>query len=261
MTSVPNLLEYHHSITRELEVLKDRIRYLISHNLSDGEWKEAILRAVLRRHLPDAIIVGRGFVVTRDRPSTQIDILVLKRDSPTLFRDGDLVIVTPDIPGAIIEVKSSVQGKQEWSEVARKLADIGKICYTVGRNRPWLGIFSYEGDECQADNALEVICSVYQETGVIINGIACGNDYFIRYWSKGEYELGDSLDALGSEFWRSYHLEGLSPSYFIGNLVDAMCNIDRKETGSTWFAYREGKRAYMVKEKRIEDCRTSQGKL
>ncbi len=251
----PNIFEYHKSITREFEILKDRIGQLISHNLTQGEWKEAILRAILRRHLPETIRIGRGFIVTREQLSTQIDVLVLKLGKPTLFQDGDLFIVTPDVPGAIIEVKSEIQGPQQWQEVSEKLARNGRICRDIGKNRTWLGVFSYQGSEQQIRHALDAVCQVYSEMGVIINCITIGSDYFIRYWGEGEREMGDSEEESGQSRFRAYELTDLSPSYFVGNLIDAMCNVDRWETGYTWFAHERGKRrgGRLIAEKIIEN--------
>ena len=99
-----NFLNYHKSVTSELAAIKNRIRDLVTHWPTDGEWKEAALRTVLRRHLPVSNQVSRGFIVGRESSSTQIDVFVLKQDKPTLFRDGDLVIVTADVPAAIVEV-------------------------------------------------------------------------------------------------------------------------------------------------------------
>src|SRR5262245_16534154 len=100
----PDFLSYHKSLTDELHSLKNRIRDIVRHWPTDGEQKEVALRTVLRRHLPESIIVGRGFIVTRDQASTQIDLLIVDGNAPTLFKDGDLMIVTPDAVRAIIEV-------------------------------------------------------------------------------------------------------------------------------------------------------------
>ena len=95
---MPNIRQYHESLTLELDALKNRIRNLVAHWPTDGEWKEAALRTMLRRHLPGNALVGRGFIVGRSYSSTQLDLLVLRPDKPTLFRDGELAIVTPDVP-------------------------------------------------------------------------------------------------------------------------------------------------------------------
>ncbi len=116
-----DLIRYHKSITSELDSVKNRIRNLVSHRLTDGEWKEAALRAVLRRHLPEGSFVGRGFVVGREYSSTQIDLFVLRPEKPMLFRDGDFAIVTPDAPGAIVEVNTRLRGESEWYDTAKCL--------------------------------------------------------------------------------------------------------------------------------------------
>ena len=71
-------LDYFRSITLEFKALKDRVYHFIGdhHWLTVGQWRESVLRAVLRRHLPQDIGVGHGFVIMRDGPSTQIDILL-----------------------------------------------------------------------------------------------------------------------------------------------------------------------------------------
>jgi hypothetical protein len=73
-----NMIEYHKSLNRELQALKDRVRNLMDdpHWLTDGEWKETVLRSVLRKHLPHSVQVGRGFVLTPSRCSKQIDVLI-----------------------------------------------------------------------------------------------------------------------------------------------------------------------------------------
>lgn len=247
---MPNFSEYHESVTSELDAIKNRIRNLVTHWLTDGEWKEAALRTVLRRYLPSAATVGRGFIVGPDHSSTQIDLFVLRQDKPTLFRDGELAIVTPDVPGAIAEVKTKVEGPQAWYEVATKLAAHGRTCKLVSKNEPWLGIFAYEGTTSQTTNILNAMCRVHQETGVAINCVTCGHDLFIRYWQAGECEPGDDPATDGMrKYWRAYELNQLSPSYFVSNLVDAICNVD----GYAWFAYQGGKRPHMIAEARCED--------
>lgn len=65
----PDLEAYHRSIANELQSLKDRVRNLVRHWPTDGEYKEVALRNVLRRHLPETLHVGRGFIVTPDDSS------------------------------------------------------------------------------------------------------------------------------------------------------------------------------------------------
>jgi hypothetical protein len=187
-------------------------------------------------------------------------LFVLHPEKPTLFRDGELAIVTPDVPGAIAEVKTKIDGPAAWYEIAEKLAEQGRYCTHTSKNTPWLGIFSYEGNLAQADQILEALCLVHKKTGVAINCVTCGYDLFVRYWPHGEYEPGDN-PGVDSErkFWRAYQLQRLSPSYFISNLVDAISNVDRTETDYAWFAHQGGKRPHMLSEKQLGACQPRQG--
>jgi hypothetical protein len=251
---MPNIRQYHESLTVELDAVKNRIRSLVTHWPTDGEWREAALRTVLRRHLPGGTLVGRGFIVGRNESSTQIDLLVLKQDKPTLFRDGDLAIVTPDVPRAIAEVKTNLEGRAAWYEAAEKLAKNGELCKRIAKNEPWLGLFTYEGGNPQVEHILDALCRVHKETGISINCVTCGYDLFVRYWPVGEHEPGDDAADSSRKYWRAYELNRFSPSYFISNLIDAICNVDRSETDYVWFAHEGGKRPHMLVERRTEDC-------
>ena len=110
------------------------------------------------------------------------------------------------------------------------MAEHGRLCRDVARNELWLGVFTYEGTTSQACTILEALCLVYRETGIAINCIACGNDLFVRYWPPGECEPGDNPTDAERKYWRAYNLQRLAPSYFISNLIHAICGVDRKET-------------------------------
>jgi hypothetical protein len=248
-----DLVKYHESITAELEAIKNRVRDLITveHWLSDGEWKEAALRTILRRCLPNSVIVGRGFVVSRDRSSTQIDILVLRPDAPTIFRDGEFLLVAPDVPAAIVEVKTGIAGPQAWKNELLKLAANGKLCKEVSGIAPWLGLFCYDGNQTQLESALDAVREVYEQTQIVVNCIACGYKYFVRHWRRGEFEPGDDRNVDEEvELWRGYELVDLTPSYFSHNLIDSVCGVDRETTGGAWFAHENGKFAHRIAERK-----------
>jgi hypothetical protein len=61
---MPDFLAFHRSLCDELKAIKDRVRNLIQHWPTDGAFKESALRSVLRRHLPESVYIGTGFVVT-----------------------------------------------------------------------------------------------------------------------------------------------------------------------------------------------------
>jgi hypothetical protein len=155
MTVIRDYGKYHHALTTELHAMQDLIRHLIggSHWATDGEHKEAILRKALRSRLPDSIKVGKGFACnpageTGREQTTQIDILLTHADRPVLFRDNELVIVTPEAVAGIIEVKTNCK-PYDLLETINKLADNIEL---VRHCRPnsnsshegtWAGLFVY----------------------------------------------------------------------------------------------------------------------
>jgi hypothetical protein len=248
---MPDFLEYHKSLTDELHSLKDRIRNLTEHWPTDGEYKEAALRTVLRRHLPSSLVVGRGFIVTEQSGSTQIDLLIADGNKPTLFRDGELMFVTPDCVRAVIEVKTSLPAAANVEECAVKLAKIGKQCRMNGEAMPWLGIFSYEGTLRQDAPLLNAVEAAYDQTEAVINCLAYGKDRFVRFWKKGELERGDAPDTANVERWRAYRLEDLASAYFVGNVVDALSTLSRKNNAFAWYPLSDGKRVHMRAERKL----------
>lgn len=248
---MPNYLEYHKSLTDELHSLKNRIRNLVPHWATDGEYKEAALRTVLRRHLPESLIVGRGFIVTEDESSTQIDLLIVDGNKPTLFHDSDLLFVTPDCVRAVIEVKTTLRTKRELEECVIKLAQIGRLCGGNGDPVPWLGVFSYEGQLRQQNVLLNAVEEAYRQTGVAINCIAYGKDRFVRFWKEDEIEAGDVPADLNHAKWRVYWLEHLASAYFVGNVVDSLSSFSRQNNAFAWYPLSEGKKVHMEGERRV----------
>ena len=55
-----NVREYFQSLSQEIGALKHRVRHLIedAHWQTDGEWKETVVRQVLRRHLSSTDLAG-----------------------------------------------------------------------------------------------------------------------------------------------------------------------------------------------------------
>jgi hypothetical protein len=124
-----NIDSYFKDLTNEIESLKDRVRHYIddAHWLSDGEWKESVLRTILRRHLPNDIGVGRGSIVDVGETSTQIDVLLYDRAKPILFQDGDFVIVTADTVKGVVEVKTKLRGQQHLRDALNALSEIAEF--------------------------------------------------------------------------------------------------------------------------------------
>jgi hypothetical protein len=228
----PDYKVFHESMAAELKAVKDRIRSLVRHWPTDGGYKEAALRAILRRHVPQSVFVGGGFIVGKDSASTQVDILVVDGTMPTLFRDGDLVIATPDAVRAVIEVKTKLPGAQ-LPETLTKLAKIAQMCAGTGeRHRVWTGLFEYDGRTNDHDSVLDALKNAHRSTGTFVDGVSLGpNNFFLR-WKRDIMRDGPE----GAEyFWRSYEIQGLAPAYFLGNLVFACAGRHDHPGGYAWF--------------------------
>lgn len=237
---------YFRSLTQELNALKDRVRYFIKdhHWLSDGEWKESVLRAVLRRHLPKTYGVGSGFIATEKGPSTQVDILIYDTTKPILFQDGDFVIVTPDLVSAIIEVKTSVS-KAKLPTILQKLSSLHQKVAFTAQCQPFVGMFAYNSNGCDYTHLLETLYSVVEENDRRnIHCVSLGSDLFCRYWhSSPENPRGQS------ELWRAYHLAEMAPAYFIHNVIESLCYRSVIDNNFVWYP-REGKESYQLGEKK-----------
>jgi hypothetical protein len=103
------------SITQELDVIKNRVRNLIgnTHWGEEGRFKEAVLKNVIQRFLPNSISIGTGFILKENESSNtnishQIDLIIYDNTKPVLFREGDFIITTETNVKGIIEVKSKI---------------------------------------------------------------------------------------------------------------------------------------------------------
>lgn len=238
----PDYAAYHRSLTDELYSVKDRIRNLATHWGVDGESKEVALRSILRRHLPESMIVGRGFITTPADSSTQIDVLIVDANKPTLFKDGDLLIVTPDAVRAVIEVKTRLRSTGDFAEAFTKLSRVEEMCRDVtGRDSVWTGLFVYEGEDGRLfHDVLNALGRSYLETKRPINCASIGKDIFARYWPRGK----DVNSKENGPVWHSYLLEATAPSYFIGNLIDWITTIDHESAAYAWFPLLGGKEVH-----------------
>lgn len=148
----PNPAGYLKSIADELTVQANRVRDLIgnAHWLSDGHHKEYLLTALLQRHLPSGLAIGRGFVVDpsdHQRCSREQDILVVDstRDAP-LFCQGGLLVAFPQAVVAALSVKTRLDLK-ELRDTWACLRSVREICYAAGHQGPWTGGLFFEAGE------------------------------------------------------------------------------------------------------------------
>jgi hypothetical protein len=223
---------YFRSLGQELSALKTRVRDLMDspHWLTEGEWKESVLRAVLRRHLPATAIVGRGFVLADQFASHQLDILIHDASRPVLFKDGDLVFVTPDAVLGIIEVKSMVTATEYRTAVRKVCTDIGVI-RRLSPGRAFAGLFAFEAGIAGGVQRMLAETSAAAATwNERLDFGVCGESAFIRYW--------DLEPRHGRRFhrrWHGYDLPGMAAAYFIHNVIEAVSPQSVSTNSAMWF--------------------------
>jgi hypothetical protein len=243
-------LEYFRSITLELQALKNRVRHFIrdKHWLTDGEWKESALRAVLRRHLPQSIGVGTGFVITQDGPSSQIDILLYDQTRPLLYQDGDLVIITPDLCLGVIEVKTQMNAKKLRSAI-RKLAYCRSYVSRPEQCRPFVGLFSFEHPGQDFQSLLdELKMAAAGSSDRVLNCVSLGTSLFARYW-----RFAPETPRRLPKIFRAYNLRDMAPAYFVHNVIEALCERSVLDNNHIWYPA-EGKEAYTLGQVALRDA-------
>jgi hypothetical protein len=231
-----NVSSYFRSLSAELDALKDRIRYLIEdgHWLTDGEGKESILRTILTRHLPANVQAARGFVIDLDWQSTQIDILLYDNSKPALYRDGDLVFITPEAVKGIIEVKTSVDNHD--LDVA--LMKLAKNCEHIEKevdHEIFVGLFSYEAQigHHPTQNILERLCETARgRSERVVNHVCLGKDLFFRYWTQHP-DGGPPREGYNS--WHAYNVEGMARGYFLQNVIDSASGPEMFLKRGVWY--------------------------
>jgi hypothetical protein len=253
-----NFTDYQESIADELKATKNRVRNLIgdAHWLTDGEHKEAALRKVLKSYLPESVRVGTGFVcyphesVNNARAtSTQLDTLISSIAKPTLFKDGDLTIVTADAAEAIIEVKTKLSPNR-LNEALKKLADqvervrenaFDKV--PAGNFQPepdkqcWAGLFVFDSNLSHRTLMEAVSAAADGKERRVVNCIAAGPNLFLRYLKFDQYDDGLYYEKR----WHSYDIRGLAIGYFVSNLVWHISDGIPLHTKPAWFPIEEGK--------------------
>jgi len=250
-----NIEEYFTNLTDEISALKNRVRHYIddAHWLSDGEWKESVVRTILRRHLPDNIGVGRGFILNFEHVSTQIDVLLYDKFKPILFQDGDFIITTPDATLGAIEVKTRIRQKNDLRDALKKLSNVSNLVLPIVpfQEKRFFGLFAYEEpDNSYSGEVLNILQDcVNGQRQKIINCICIGKDVFVRFWPG----LPDNI--LGSNKWHSYHLKNKAPAYFIHNVIDHLCPQWANKNNDVWYP-ESGKENYKISE--ISLCKPEQ---
>ncbi len=213
-----NYIEYHKSINAELLASRNRVRHFIGsrHNPEDGRYKEILLMNYLKKVLPSNVSVGTGFVRGREDITKQIDIIIYNQNIPTLFSEGDFVIVLPESVIGIVEVKTKLS-ITKWESVIRTSHENGEII----NHSIFNGIFSYESGinfERLSNNfpdREQRLKNVLKNYGSRVNHISIGSNLFIKFWESGNPVVDDSIPS-----YSFYNLRELSFGFFVSNLIE-----------------------------------------
>ena len=223
------------SLASEITAIRNRVQNLIgpAHWPTVGAAKESVLRSIIRRHLPPSLHVGSGFILSPDGQSSQIDILIYDERAPVLFKDGDLVILTPDSVRGVIEVKTRLS-MQEFKNAVSKLDEIATLMRLKPRDpAPFFGLFAYEGPSL---NDAALLSALKEHNGrfgsYVINFVSIGIRQFVRFW-----QFPPNGPARRYSCWHSYDLDGLAQAYFIHNIIDYLFPESVVSNNALWFPF------------------------
>jgi hypothetical protein len=227
--------EYFRSLTLECDALKNRVRNFIdnAHWLTDGEWKETVLRSIINRTISNTVSVGRGFIVKKNSCSTQIDVLIYDNTRPVLYRDGDLIFIPPISCKGIIEVKSNIK-KHSLKKILDTLSKNAEMVLKTEPNLDlFVGLFSYDSNynENNSDNILKALQkSANGSSEKIVNHLCLGKSIFAKYWDTNPVTSEEGYNS-----WHSYILRNNAIGYFLHNLMSHIANKNLIGNENVWF--------------------------
>jgi len=224
--------DYYQSLATELESLKNRVRNFIreSHWQTDGEWKESVLRSILNRNMPETVKIGRGFIVTQEYSSTQIDILIYRHDTPVFFRDGNLVFIPPEGALGIVEVKTNLNSSASLRQALFKLIKIRSKIETTLNKGLLFGLFAYESGRISNKKALGILNELCTLKIGVVDLLCLGSSQLIKWWEHNPNNENDEYNK-----WHSYTLPKLAPGYFIHNILMHMSGERYWLNQDMWF--------------------------
>ena len=234
-----SILKFHKSTAKELLVIKNRVRDLIKHWGEDGRYKEAVLKSVIKRFLPEQFNIGTGFVIKEEvergshQSSKQIDLIIYNTAYPILFKESDFVILTPDAVNGIIEVKSNLSN-HNFTNVIKQANKNGKFVFKNKVNYPFFnGIFSFDGYNNSFNpeplkesilNSLENYQDDKFHQDYLVNNISFNNNYFYKFWKNDK-----------TYKHKIYKIKELSFAFFISNLIDCVSVNSVLDNPQLWF--------------------------
>jgi hypothetical protein len=231
MSVQPSRSRYLVSLADEVLSSADRVRNLIGskHWPTDGHHKEAILLAVLARHLPAGTHASRGFVVSAfesDCCSKEQDILILDTlvEGP-LFDQGNVVIACEHQVLGSISVKSQLT-KETVEDAIQGLRSINVVpSAKMTTDSRWYGMYFFNESETVAGNRaivtayMDQLCGTGENSssGARMDGfdcLCCGRDILVKARYATEADGTRTVKPV------AYDCKGLAPAIFLADLLD-----------------------------------------
>lgn len=122
-------IHFFESFANEIEGKLGRVKNLVAHRASSGDYHEEILRTILRNFLTKRFSVKKGFIFkSSSEVSNQIDIMIIDETSPVayLFQEGDFAIVAPEAVIAVVEVKTTLNAP-EFISATKNIASAKRL--------------------------------------------------------------------------------------------------------------------------------------
>ncbi|WP_456488282.1 DUF6602 domain-containing protein [Caminibacter pacificus] len=243
--------KFQKSINEELKIINNRVKDLIdiegNHHAEDGAYREAILRNVIRRFLPNNISIGTGFIIAEKRGefkrTSQIDIIIYDNTYPLLFQEGDFIITTPKNVKAIIEVKTSIKNSsyENDNNGIFNIINKAKKNYEIIKKynkKIFNGVFSFYYNDSLIDkrngNLSRVVEEALKTSEGKVNHIVLGEKIFIKYWENQSNRIINK-ECDSNNFFNIYELNNLAFSYFISNVIDFV--VDKNMEDRFWFMF------------------------
>jgi hypothetical protein len=188
---------------------------------------------MLKRSAPESVTIGRGFVVHQERCSTQIDVLIYDNSMPILYKDGDLVFITPAACRGIVEVKSTISSREFRVAVDKLAANAEFIRQLSGDFHIFVGLFSYDMHRNSCERLLEALADATNgQPARIIDHVALGASKLIKYWHARPEDISGRMNY---NQWHLYSLDRMAPGYFIQNLLLSVSRNIAAQREGTWF--------------------------
>lgn len=235
-----SLIDYHKITSEKLLALTNKVRNLISHWGEDGRYKEADLKNVIGRFLPEKCTIGTGFVIKQTATrgehlsSRQLDLVIYDNASPVLFKEGNFVTLTSDAVRGTIEVKANLQN-QELTNVLRQANVNGKFIFEGKDNKKqkfFNVVFSYDGYTNNFDIDTFMLNYKNSNTAFIddpdykkfkVTHVSLNKDWVVKTWNTDK-----------STFNIQHPRLIICVLYF--HLIDTLSNKSVKKNSFIWYA-------------------------